>query len=94
MDSMKPHKRIKYVKSFSKGQITIPKEFREHLGLGDEFWLKLFEEEGKIVAEPAEPSPQPDDYAETLRAISGDWFDMRDYRVMRKEVTRRIEDRD
>lgn len=91
---MKAQKRFKYVKSFSKGQITIPKALREQLGLGDEFWLKLFEEQGRIVAEPAEPSPPPADYTETLRTISGDWFDARDYRVMRKGVTRRIEDRD
>ncbi|MBI4021779.1 MAG: AbrB/MazE/SpoVT family DNA-binding domain-containing protein [Candidatus Andersenbacteria bacterium] len=88
---MKSYRRVKYVKSFSKGQITIPKEFREELGLGDEFWLKLFEEEGKIVAEPAEPSPPPADYTETLRTISGDWFDARDYRAMRKEVSRRFD---
>jgi AbrB family looped-hinge helix DNA binding protein len=45
---------VGYVKSFSKGQITIPKEVREVLGIGDEFWLKLSIENGKIVAEPVE----------------------------------------
>ena len=44
----------KYIKSFSKGQITIPKDFRDALDLGDEFWMKLSVDEGKIIVEPVE----------------------------------------
>lgn len=44
----------RYIKSFSKGQITIPKEVRDLLGIQDEFWLKVWTEEGKIIAEPIE----------------------------------------
>ncbi|HVF69634.1 MAG TPA: AbrB/MazE/SpoVT family DNA-binding domain-containing protein [Xanthomonadales bacterium] len=42
----------RYIKSFSKGQITIPKEFRDAFGIGDEFWMKLSAQDGKIVVEP------------------------------------------
>ena len=41
----------RFVKSFSKGQITIPKEFRDAFGVGNDFWLKLSLEQGKIVGE-------------------------------------------
>lgn len=44
----------RYIKSFSKGQITIPKEVRDLLGIQDEFWLKVWTEEGRIIAEPIE----------------------------------------
>jgi len=77
----------KFVKSFSKGQITVPKEIREALGLGDDFWLKLSIEGGKLVAEPAETKPKlsPREYAKKLKTIKGDWFAVEDYEKMREE---------
>lgn len=45
---------VRFVKSFSKGQITIPKEMRDALGIVHEFWLKLSVQNGKIIAEPVE----------------------------------------
>jgi len=41
------YKKQKYIKSFSKGQITIPKEMRYGNGLGDVFWLKLYIQDGE-----------------------------------------------
>ncbi|EKD95529.1 MAG: hypothetical protein ACD_24C00459G0009 [uncultured bacterium] len=66
----------KYIKSFSKGQITVPKEFREVLGLSDEFWLKLYIKDEKIIAEPVERnSGKQTSYLDTLKEVDTSWFD-------------------
>lgn len=87
---------VKFVKSFSKGQITIPKEFREKLGLSDDFWLKIYEEDGKLVAEPMEVKStlSPAEYAKKLRTISGDWFSLEEYEEMREQVRKRLKRND
>jgi len=43
-----------FIKSFSKGQITIPKKIRDSMGLSSDFWLKVSTDNGKIIAEPVE----------------------------------------
>ncbi len=45
---------VRYIKSFSKGQVTIPKDIRDALGIGEDFWLKVLVSDGKIIAEPVE----------------------------------------
>ena len=80
---------IKYIKSFSQGQITIPKEFREELGLENEFWLKLQLVNQVIVAEPIERKITAKNYADSLLEIKGDWFDMADYKKMRQDLAKR-----
>ena len=80
---------MKYIKSFSQGQITIPKEFRDKLNLGTDFWLKLKLVNQKIVAEPMEKKVNKKDYAETLLEVDGSWFDIDDYKKMRKEIRKR-----
>jgi len=42
----------------SKGQLTIPKEVRQRMGLkqGDQLILR-FDERGRLIMEPASPSP-------------------------------------
>lgn len=59
---------VKYIKSFSKGQITIPKDLRKALGMVDEFWLKLYLQDGKIIAEPMEDNNK-ENYKKTLLSI-------------------------
>lgn len=59
----------RYIKSFSKGQITIPKEVRDLLGIQDEFWLRLWTEEGKIVAEPIEEKADKTEWRKKLLQI-------------------------
>jgi bifunctional DNA-binding transcriptional regulator/antitoxin component of YhaV-PrlF toxin-antitoxin module len=80
----------KYIKSFSKGQITIPKEMRDGLGLGDVFWLKLYVENEKIVAEPLEKEGNSSEYQKKLLNIDGSWFDLKDYKKMRGDIERRF----
>lgn len=81
----------KYIKAFSKGQITIPKQFRESLGIGDEFWLKMYIEEDKLVAEPMQQDKKAKNYANRLLKLSGDWFSVTDWQDMRKELTARLQ---
>ncbi len=79
----------KYIKSFSSGQITIPREFRERLSLGNEFWLKLALVENRIIAEPIDQPHHHASYARKLLGIKGDWFDLRGWKKMRKELRSR-----
>lgn len=60
---------IKYIKSFSNGQVTIPKEIRESLGIGENFWLKLSVDEGRIIAEPMESTQDKKSYKDSLLDI-------------------------
>lgn len=63
---------VKYIKSFSKGQITIPKDFRDFLGMDHEFWLKLYIDHGRIIAEPMQSKvdkKSKETYRKTLRSI-------------------------
>jgi len=84
---------LKYIKSFSKGQITIPKEFREALNLEGDFWLKLSLTGKKITAEPAEKAKRPKaktNYREKLLKIKGGWFSEKEWLKTRKEVEERL----
>lgn len=82
----------KYVKSFSKGQITIPKEVRESLALGDDFWLKLSIEGNKMVFERAEQEKNDQHYAERLKKIKGGWLTKDEYRKNRAQTKRKFKD--
>ena len=78
---------VKYVKSFSKGQITIPKQFRDRLGLPDEAWIKLSLEGRKIVAEPVEAKKiNREEWREKILAIKGTWDLSDDIKKARAEV--------
>jgi len=48
----------KLVKQLRHGQITIPKEFREALGLGKEDLLSIALNEGKLEIEPVKVTPR------------------------------------
>jgi len=85
----------RYVKSFSQGQITIPKEFRNKLELGNDFWLKLTLKEDRIIAKPAGKlkSSSPD-YPKKLLKIKGGWFNLKDWQKVRDEIATRHFSRD
>lgn len=81
-----------FVQSFSQGQITIPKKFRDELNLDNIFWLKLFiDNQNRIIAEPVDREKDTSDYLDTLLSISGNWFDIKDYKRMRKDLSNRLE---
>lgn len=67
---------VRYVKSFSKGQITIPKQIRDEFGMENDFWLKLYTQEGKIIAEPIEEKKMDKrEWRKILLTLKTDWFD-------------------
>lgn len=80
---------FKYIKTFSQGQVTIPKEFRNTLGLDDSFWAKIWLDQNKIILEPVSNKPKNDDYLKKILSIKGNWFDERDWQKMRKQVNKR-----
>lgn len=81
---------VSFTKSFSKGQITIPKNIRDLLGLKDNFWLKLYTEDQKIIAEPVEITQKSGNFLSRLSSIDGSWFDAKEFEKNRKDVEKRI----
>ncbi len=65
----------RYIKSFSKGQITIPKEIRESLGVGDEFWMKLSVDHDEIRLKPVneEKKMSKEEWRKWLLTFKGTW---------------------
>lgn len=84
---------VRFVKSFSKGQITIPKEFRDAFGIKDEFWLKLSIAGNTIVAEPVEKEIDKSDYLNKLLSIKGGWISEKEIRENRAEVEKQMQKR-
>ncbi len=85
---------VRFIKSFSKGQITIPKDIRDFFGIDHEFWLKIYIDHGKIIAEPVEKKnskSEKEEYKKKLLSIQGDWFDEEEYKKVRKEVGKHFE---
>ena len=82
-----------YIKSFSKGQITIPKTVREELGIGDDFWLKLYINDGKIIAEPVEKETNQDEYLKKLLSIKGGWISKDEIKKNRTAVEKQLKER-
>lgn len=81
---------IRFVKSFSKGQITIPKEFRDAFGITGEFWLKLSLAGNKIIAEPVEHSKEKLSYKQKLLQIKQIPIDPKEIASNRKQVEKQL----
>ena len=85
---------VRYVKSFSRGQITIPKEIREELGVPEEFWMKMSVDNGKIVVEPVQKTLSKEEYLKKLMSLDTSWFteeDFEDYKKVRQEMDDHVE---
>ena len=81
---------ISYIKSFSQGQITVPKGIRDYLGIGCDFWLKVYTEGNKIVAEPVSGMKlEKADYLAKLGKMKTDWFERSEWKRGREELGRR-----
>lgn len=84
---------VRYIKSFSKGQVTIPKAIRDHLGLGDDFWLKLEVQGQKILAEPTQGASDPEAFLHELLQMNGGWLTPQEQQRMRQKIELRLQDR-
>lgn len=80
----------RFVKSFSKGQITIPKDFRDMFGMTHDFWLKLYIDNGKIIAEPVEKETSQDEYLKKILSITGKGFNPEEINKNRREVEKQL----
>lgn len=96
-----------FVKSYSRGQITIPQGFREYLGIGSGDWLFLTIKDGCLVMKPvkeekfleekplvAKPKISLRDYLKNLSAVKGAFGPEieKEYKQIRKEVEERLEE--
>lgn len=84
---------IQFVKSFSKGQITIPKELRNLLGIQNEFWLKLWTERGKIIAEPIEKKMDKSVWRKELLQITQIKISMDEMKRNKEQMEKQIKKR-
>jgi len=84
---------VRFVKSFSKGQITVPKEFRDAFGIKHDFWLKLYIESGKLIAEPIEKEKDQSDYLKKLLNIKGGWLSENEVKKNRAAVEKQLKER-
>ena len=84
---------VRFVKSFSKGQITIPKEFRDMFGISDNFWLKLYINDGKIIAEPVEKKNNKEVYRQKLLNIKEVWDLEPEIKGNKEQVEKQIANR-
>lgn len=79
-----------FVKSFSHGQITIPKSFREKLGLEENFWLRMMLDKKRLIVEPIVGEVNKKNLAAKLSKVKGDWFSFSDWKKTRDEVEKRL----
>jgi AbrB family looped-hinge helix DNA binding protein len=80
----------KYIKTFNKGQITIPKEIRNAFNLGDDFWLKISTEEDRIIVEPVDQKTDNSDYLNKILKIKSDWFSTKEIQKNRLAIEKRL----
>lgn len=79
-----------YGQTFSKGQLTIPKKFRDYFNLGDNFAYKMTNQGQKIIIEPQ--SQKKESLSSIISQIDQPVFtdkDYKDYLKMRKENKKR-----
>lgn len=86
---------VTYGQTFSKGQLTIPKKFRDFHGLGDNFAYKMTHQEDKIIIEPQDNPKKKMSKAEYIKFVTTadtSWYtenDYQDYLKMRKQLAQR-----
>ncbi len=83
---------VQFVKSFSRGQITIPKDIRDSLGMSEDFWLKLIISDGKIIAEPITDGQKvdKDTWRKNLLQMSQIDINLNEVKEIREQVEKRL----
>ena len=79
---------IAFIKSFNKGQITIPKTLRDYFRLSEEFWLKISKTENAIVLEPI-TEKMCANLQSSLAKINDAW-EINDYESNRQAISSRL----
>lgn len=81
---------VKFIKSFSRGQITIPKDIRATLGVPEEFWMKIFVDAGRLVVEPVQTKKLKGNYLKSLLTMKTDWYSESDAKEVRNEIEEHV----
>ena len=63
---------------------------RETLGITNEFWLKLYIQNGKIIAEPVEKEKNKAEYAKRMLSIKGKWFSEEEHKKIREGIEEKL----
>lgn len=63
---------------------------RKTIGVGDDFWLKVYIDDNKLIAEPVGEPEDKSKYLESLLKIKGDWFLLKDYKSVRSQIEKRL----
>jgi|AACY02.16.fsa_nt_gi hypothetical protein len=81
-----------YIKTFGKGQVTIPKKLRDACGVDNKTWLRVFANGRQIVMEPVNhvSDAQKNERLKELLSMDGSWVDEDDYRKIREEMEDKI----
>ena len=89
---MNTQPQTRYIKTFNKGQMTIPKDFREDFGIGDESWLKLYAQGGKIIMEPIKEDKKfnREEWRKQILSIKGVWDLRAEVKKSRAETEKRL----
>lgn len=87
---------VKYIKPFSNGQITIPKEFRKAYGIKNDSWLKLIPEEGRIILEPVKEEKKMDkeEWRKWLLNFKGTWDLSDEIKKNREDMEKQMKSRE
>jgi len=89
----------KFIQPFSKGQITLPKDYREYLGINENSWLKISVLDEQILIQPVKgmeesrvikPKINREAYLKKLLKIKGTWFDEKEIDEVRAEIEERL----
>lgn len=63
-------------------------------GMTENFWLKLYINNGKIIAEPIEQENNQDEYLKKILSITGKGFSPREIKKNRNEVEKQLAKRE
>jgi len=89
----------KFIQPFSRGQVTIPKDYREYLGINEESWLKISLLDDQILIQPVKdtkesrvvkPKISREAYLKKLLKIKGAWFNKKGIDEVRTEIEERL----
>jgi len=91
----------RFIRPFSRGQITIPKDYREYLDIDENSWLRIVLKEDQILIKPIEEERQQrklkpkisfEKYLKMLPQIQGVFGDelAKENKQIRKEVEKRL----
>lgn len=75
-----------YVKTFSKGQLTIPKKVRSHLNMPDESWVRISVQNNGLLIEPVNSVFNREEYLKRITTMKGGWYSWEEHEKFRKNL--------